>query len=67
MADPKCPDCGVQGIDKIVSSDSIERSKRRTPWFHVAHCSECGYVYGIFSKHMLGASNGPQFVLPDRN
>lgn len=62
MAEPKCPDCGAAGMDKIVSSPSRERSKRGAPWFFVAHCDDCGHVYGTFVKHVFGRS-GPQLVI----
>ena len=62
MADPKCPDCGESGIEQIVSSPSKELSKERRPWFYVAHCDNCGHVYGIFTKHIFGKS-GPQLIV----
>jgi len=62
MAEPKCPDCSATGTDKIVSSASEERSRENKPWFFVAHCSECGHVYGIFTKHVFGRS-GPQLIV----
>lgn len=65
MADPKCPDCGTSGIEKIVSMPSKERSKEQRAWFNVAHCSECGHVYGIFTKHVFGRS-GPQLIVEGR-
>ena len=27
MVEPKCPECGVVGIDKIMSQDSVEKSE----------------------------------------
>jgi uncharacterized Zn finger protein len=62
MAEPKCPDCGESGIEKVVSSASKEQSKERRPWFYVAHCDNCGHVYGIFTKHVFGKS-GPQLMI----
>jgi len=62
MANPKCPDCGESGIDKITSTPSEERSRENTPWFYVSHCDNCGHVYGIFTKHVFGRS-GPQLVI----
>jgi uncharacterized Zn finger protein len=53
MAEPKCPQCGITGIEKIVSQDSAEQSKGGDAWFNVVHCEECGHVYGVFAKHIL--------------
>lgn len=55
MADhpPKCPDCGAEGIDKIVSVESEEKSGEDNPWFSVVHCDECGHVYGVITKHVF--------------
>lgn len=49
-AEPKCPDCGVTGIEKIVSEESDARSKGGDAWFEVASCYDCGHVYGVFPK-----------------
>ncbi len=65
MAEPKCPDCGASGIEKIVSTPSKEQSRERRPWFYVAHCDNCGHVYGIFTKHVFGKS-GPQLIVEGR-
>ena len=62
MADPKCPDCGASGIEKIVSTASKERSRENTPWFFVTYCDDCGHVYGTFTKHVFGRS-GPQLIV----
>ncbi len=62
MADPKCPACSASGIDKIVSTPSKEKSRENTPWFFVAHCDDCGHVYGVFTKHVFGRS-GPQLIV----
>ncbi len=53
MAEPKCPECGAQGIDKIVSKDSKQQNKAGDHWFDVVHCEDCGHVYGVFAKHIL--------------
>lgn len=53
MAKPKCPSCGVEGIEKIVYQDSKETSKGGDPWFNVVHCENCGHIYGVFAKHVL--------------
>ena len=66
MADPKCPSCGVEGMDNIVSKESEERAKRGNPWFYVVHCVNCGHVYGVFPKHIFGGGSGPQLVVAER-
>ncbi len=53
MAEPKCPECGVQGINHIVSEKSNQQSKGGDAWFEVAYCDGCGHVYGVFPKHVL--------------
>lgn len=50
VAEPKCPSCGVQGTQYIVSTESEQQSRNGDPWFEIAHCSECGHVYGVFPK-----------------
>jgi uncharacterized Zn finger protein len=50
MSEPKCPSCEVIGIKYIVSSESDQQSKGGVAWFNIAHCSECGHVYGVFAK-----------------
>lgn len=62
MAEPKCPSCGVVGIDKILSKPSKETSRENTPWFFVSYCENCGHVYGVFTKHVFGRS-GPQLIV----
>ncbi len=53
MAEPKCPKCGAEGIDKIVSQDSVEKSEAGDERFNVAYCCACGHVYGVFAKHVI--------------
>ena len=65
MAEPKCPQCGASGIDKIKSKPSDERSRSNSPWFYVAYCDDCGHVYGVFTKHVFGSS-GPQLIVEHR-
>ena len=65
MADPKCPDCGITGIEKIVSTASTEQAREKTPWYYVSHCDNCGHVYGVFTKHTYGRS-GAQLILDGR-
>lgn len=52
-AEPTCPSCGVEGIDKIVSQDSAEQSGVGDERFNVLYCSWCGHVYGVFAKHVI--------------
>jgi uncharacterized Zn finger protein len=56
MAEPKCPSCNVVGIEHIVSTESKTTSQAGDPWFEVAHCDECGYVYSVFPKIVLAQS-----------
>ncbi len=62
MAEPKCPSCGITGTTHIVSTPSEEKSKKGAPWFYISHCSACGHVYGVFTKHVFGAS-GPRLIV----
>ena len=64
MAEPKCPACGVQGMDHIVSRESHERSRTRHPWFLVIHCDACGHVYDVVAKHVFMQSVTPKLTLP---
>jgi uncharacterized Zn finger protein len=64
MADPKCPECGLQGIEHIVSRESVERSRTRQPWFLVVHCDGCGHVYNVIAKHTFAQPVTPRLVLP---
>jgi uncharacterized Zn finger protein len=64
MAEPKCPDCGVEGMSHIVSKDSTERSKTKQPWFQVVHCDQCGHVYGVLTKHTFSQPVTPKLTLP---
>lgn len=59
-AEPKCPSCQVQGIQQIVSSESEEQSKNGDTWFYVVYCSNCGHVYGVFTK-IVHAPSIPHF------
>ncbi len=56
MVDPKCPECGVLGIDKIVSQDSVAKSQSGDERFSVVYCSECDHVYGVVAKHVISYS-----------
>lgn len=50
---PKCPDCGIQGLEHIVSEPSEEKHGTGNEWFNVAFCDSCGHVYGIFNKYAM--------------
>lgn len=65
MAEPKCPECSVQGVEHIVSRESVERSRNRQPWFLVIHCAACGHVYDVVAKHVFSQPVPPRLVLPD--
>jgi hypothetical protein len=56
VAQPKCPDCKIQGVEYIVSTDSEEQHGSGAAWFNIAHCSKCGHIYGVFTKHTTAPS-----------
>jgi uncharacterized Zn finger protein len=62
MTEPLCPSCSIAGVEHIVSTASTEKAKQGTPWFYVAHCDQCGHVYGVFTKHVFGRT-GPQLIV----
>ena len=64
MQEPRCPDCGVTGIQHIISRESVERSRNRQPWFHVVLCDQCGHVYNVIAKQVFTYTSPPRFVLP---
>jgi uncharacterized Zn finger protein len=64
MAEPRCPACGIQGIEHIVSRESVERSRTKQPWFLVIHCNGCGHVYDVIAKHTFSQPVTPRLVLP---
>ena len=66
MADPKCPECAISGVEHIISKDSVEKAKTRQPWFVIIHCSNCGYVYNTIAKHTFAMPVTPKFVLPGK-
>lgn len=49
-AEPKCPDCKIQGAKFITCCETDAQSRGGEPWFEVVHCSQCGHVYGVFAK-----------------
>jgi uncharacterized Zn finger protein len=53
IAEPKCPECGVRGLDQIVSRESVAESNAGDPWFNIVQCAACGHVYGVFAKHVF--------------
>jgi uncharacterized Zn finger protein len=58
MAQPKCPACGVEGVEKVASTDSKERDGAGDPWFFVVYCDNCGHVYGVFAKMVHTSERG---------
>lgn len=64
-AEPKCPDCAIQGVDHVVSTPSKERSRSKQPWFYIVHCANCGHIYNTISKHTFSQPVSPKLVLPD--
>jgi uncharacterized Zn finger protein len=55
-AKPKCPSCGVQGIEHIVSKNSTKESRGGDAKFEVAFCDSCGHIYGVFPKVVSSSS-----------
>ncbi len=45
--DPKCPECKVEGPEKIVSRIGDDRNITDDPPFYVIYCVKCGHVYGV--------------------
>lgn len=58
-AQPKCPECGVRGVEHIQHKESAITSRGGDPWFDIAYCGKCGHVYGVFAKVTLDPSMGP--------
>lgn len=54
MAEPKCPECKVEGLEHIVSEKSHKESRGGDAWFEVAYCEPCGHIYGVFPKVVYG-------------
>ena len=61
---PRCPECGVLGVEHFVSKESRQRSRSNDPWFVVVYCDECGYVYNVLSKHVF-AQTSTKVVMPE--
>ncbi|MEM1262554.1 MAG: transcriptional regulator [Pseudomonadota bacterium] len=66
MSEPVCPACKTTGIDNTVSAPITEKARNGSAWFYVAHCAQCGYVYGVFAKHVFGRT-GPQLVIDSKS
>ena len=64
MTEPRCPDCNIEGIENIVSKESVERSRTRQPWYLVVYCNNCGHVYDIIAKHVFSQPLTPRLTLP---
>lgn len=56
---PICPECKVKGVENIIQSDSHQESNNGKPLFNIAHCTKCGYVYGVFCKISIGPGRPP--------
>ena len=65
--EPRCPSCGVVGIEHFVTRDSVEVSRSRDPWFVVVHCDRCGHVYNVLAKHVFTQTQAPPFVISKDN
>ena len=65
MAEPKCPACAVEGMEHIVSRESVEKSRTKQPWFLVVRCDACGHVYGVMAKHTFSQQVTPKLTLPN--
>jgi len=64
-AEPRCPDCGIQGMEHIVSRRSRRSARSPHPLFVVVHCAGCGHVYDVVAKHVFTVPVTPRLVLPD--
>ena len=52
-AEPKCPSCGVEGLDKIDFAWSNQRQPPQgqgAAYFKVVYCGDCGHVYGVLNE-----------------
>jgi hypothetical protein len=59
VVQPKCPECGVSGVEHIAQADSAITSRGGDPWFNIAYCDKCGHVYGVFAKITYGPTQVP--------
>jgi hypothetical protein len=54
----------VEGVDKIVSTQSLDESMTGTPWFDIVFCDDCGHIYGVFAKNVYSHNMPPMPVNP---
>jgi uncharacterized Zn finger protein len=52
-AQPKCPSCGGEGKEKVISTSSDQKAPGGMAKFEIVHCSDCGHVYGVFPNIMI--------------
>ena len=46
-SDPKCPSCGIEGMDCIKEFPNIGTKRGNgDPWYEIVACIKCGHVYG---------------------
>ena len=63
-AEPRCPSCGVVGIEHFASRESKQRSRSQDPWFFVIYCDKCGHVYNVLAKHVF-SERTTRVVVPE--
>lgn len=56
LGKPKCPQCGIIGIEHIGSQSSQEQHRSGDAWFEVVFCTDCGHVYGVLTKYVSDPS-----------
>lgn len=56
MVEPKCPSCKAVGTAHVTATSSKAESGNGDAWFEIAHCDQCGYVYGVFPKYVFSPS-----------
>lgn len=66
VAEPKCPSCLVQGIQYVIASESQSKTGNGDAWFEIAHCSQCGHVYGVFAKIIHAPTFRRPYLDPSR-
>lgn len=49
-AKPKCPECGVEGIEHFTIGDIGKGSPPGVPRFESIYCDGCGHVYQVFQN-----------------
>ncbi|HDS1692154.1 TPA: hypothetical protein QEM72_002657 [Pseudomonas putida] len=55
IAQPKCPGCGAEGLDKIAAGKAPHKSKTNQTLFQVCFCAVCGHIHGVFSGIVTGS------------